>query len=195
MCAASPQTRSGLLIRLENPGDQEAWCEFVDLYGPLIHRWCRSRGLQEADAADVTQAVLLAVAAAMRRFRYDRTKGRFRSWLATFTRRQTFAHLAAAKRRRLNLRSSDGLDNLAASAEDSEPIWDEELANRRFRRAAGQARGEFRDRTWCAFWRSAIEGTRPADLARELGMSVGAVYIARCRVLARIKELAGQPAT
>lgn len=194
MCADSYQTRPDLLLRLHDTAAGEAWREFVHLYAPLVHRWCRRHGLQDADAADVTQSVLQAVSAAIPHFCYDATKGRFRSWLATLTRRHLSAHFAAVRRRRLTLRSSDALDALASESA-SEATLDHEAASRRFRVAAGRARAHFEERTWRAFWRSAIEGTGTAELADELGMSVGAVYVARCRVLARIKELACQVTT
>ncbi|MEZ5965492.1 MAG: sigma-70 family RNA polymerase sigma factor [Planctomycetota bacterium] len=189
----SPQTRSGLLSRLRDSADQEAWSEFVDLYGPVIDRWCRRRGLQEADAADVMQTVLIDVARAIRGFRYDRRKGYFRGWLATFVRRHVSALSTQGRRRRLSLCSSEGLDARQHAPEDADAAWDEDLARQRFRRAAGRARADFHDRTWRAFWRTAVDGAPAEALADELGMTVGAVYVARCRVLKRITDLARHP--
>src|SRR5947207_641300 len=84
----TPETRRSLLVRLRDPGDRAAWEDFVSLYGPLPYRFARKRGLQDADAADVTQNVLEAVAKSLRGFNYDPALGRFRSWLFEIVRRQ-----------------------------------------------------------------------------------------------------------
>src|SRR5437016_1274792 len=78
-----PATRPSLLIRLRDSQDQEAWSQFVDLYAPLIYDFARRRGLQDADAADLTQEVLAAVAQGVRKFEYDPRRGSFRGWLFT----------------------------------------------------------------------------------------------------------------
>ncbi len=81
----SPGTRPSLLVRIRDPGDREAWRQFVALYAPLIHSLCRQRGLQDADAADLTQEVLRAVVAAVPGLVYDPVRGSFRGWLDTVT--------------------------------------------------------------------------------------------------------------
>jgi DNA-directed RNA polymerase specialized sigma24 family protein len=85
--AASLETRPSLLLRLREPADQEAWRHFVDAYGPMVYRYARQRGLQDADAADLTQIVLLQVSGSVRRFDYDPQRGRFRGWLFGLVRR------------------------------------------------------------------------------------------------------------
>src|SRR5262245_6063554 len=81
--AESPGTRASLLVRIRDPGDKEAWRQFVGLYAPLIHGLARQRGLQDADAADLTQEVLRALVAIAPGFAYDPTRGSFRGWLYT----------------------------------------------------------------------------------------------------------------
>ena len=78
-------TRPSLLLRIREPHDAEAWETFVRVYGPLIYRHCRGRGLQDADAAEVTQEVLLQVSRSIRKFDYRPDYGRFRDWLGTIT--------------------------------------------------------------------------------------------------------------
>ena len=80
-----PGTRASLLIRIRNPDDREAWRQLVALYAPLIHGLARQRGLQDADAADLTQEVLRAVAVAAPGLVYDPDRGSFRGWLYTVT--------------------------------------------------------------------------------------------------------------
>jgi RNA polymerase sigma-70 factor (ECF subfamily) len=86
--AEFPPTRASLLLRLRDPRDGEAWTEFVDLYAPLVYGYLRRQGLQDADAADLTQEVLTAVAGAIGRLEYDPARGAYRNWLFTLVRRQ-----------------------------------------------------------------------------------------------------------
>src|SRR5579871_4356417 len=86
--ASALETRPSLLIRLRNPQDAEAWSLFVDLYGALVFRACRRRGLQDADATDVTQEVLIEVVHSIRTFVYQPERGRFRDWLWTIAQRR-----------------------------------------------------------------------------------------------------------
>src|SRR2546423_9020301 len=93
-----PPTRASLLVRLRDPNDAAAWTEFVDLYAPLVYGYARKQGLQDADAADLSQEVLGAVAGAVRRLDYDPRRGAFRNWLFTIVRRKP-ASLRAAQGR------------------------------------------------------------------------------------------------
>src|SRR5450432_4249284 len=102
-----PPTRPSLLARIRDPRDGVAWSEFVDIYGPLVYDYGRRRGLQDADAADLTQDVLRAMATAAGRFAYDPTRGAFRSWLFTVTRRKL---LDSARRRRPGDRGTGDTD-------------------------------------------------------------------------------------
>ena len=95
-----PPTRPSLLVRIRDPRDGVAWGEFVDIYGPLVYDYGRRRGLQDADAADLTQDVLRAVAAAADRFAYDPARGAFRSWLFTVTRTKLLDSVRRAAARR-----------------------------------------------------------------------------------------------
>src|ERR1700719_4533420 len=86
--AEIPPTRASLLVRLRDPRDEAAWAEFVDLYAPLIYGYARKQGLQDADAVDLSQEVVSAVAAAVGRLEYDPGRGTFRRWLFTIVRRK-----------------------------------------------------------------------------------------------------------
>jgi len=189
-----PPTRPSLLVRIRNPRDGVAWSEFVDVYGPLVYDYGRRRGLQDADAADLTQDVLRAVAAAAGRFAYDPARGAFRSWLFTVTRRKL---LDSARRRRPGDRGTGDTDvhKRLEEEEDERPVggnesdeWDHAFRQRLLDWAAGRIHGEFRPATWRAFWLCAVEGCAPGEASASLGMSVGAVYAAKCRVLARLRE-------
>src|SRR5436190_8823029 len=184
-----PTTRHSLLVRLRAPGDEAAWHEFVGLYEPLVYRLARQKGLQDADAQDLCQEVFRAVAGAIGRWNPD--GGSFRGWLRTITRNLCINLLA---RQRRHPRGSGDSEVQALLAEQPQPdpeasaIFDAEYGRRLFEWAADDVRGEFTLKTWEAFRRTAVEGKKPADAAAELGMTVGAVYIARSRVLARLRQ-------
>jgi RNA polymerase sigma-70 factor (ECF subfamily) len=185
-----PTTRPSLLLRLRDPADDQAWVEFTDLYGPLIRRVARRGGLQDADAADLEQDVFRAVAGAIGRYDPDRSRGSFRAWLRRIARNLLLNLLAAQRRHPRAGGGTDALALLAAvpdpAAEDS-ALFEAEYRHRTFEWAAGQVRDEFRPTTWQAFWRTAVDAEEAVAVAAELGLSVGAVYVARSRVLARIR--------
>ena len=185
----SPTTRLSLLVRLRNADDPQAWEDFVNLYAPLVYALARRHGLQDADAADLTQDVLRALVRAVPQFRYDPARGRFRGWLFTVARNQLRKFLQA--RRRQPIGSGDPeADQLIQQqpAEEEVATWEREYQARLFDLASQRVRRCFRPATWEAFWRSTVQGEDASAVGASLGMSVGAVYIARTRVLARIRE-------
>lgn len=187
----SPETRPSLLVRIRDAGDRDAWRQFVDLYGPVVYRYARKRGQQDADAADLTQTVLQAVNGAIQRLEYDPTRGSFRGWLFGIVRNQL--HKMQDRQRRMPRGSGDTsaqerLNEQPARDDGEEALWQEEYKRQRFRFAAERVRGEFAENSWQAFWRTAVEGRPAAEVGRALDMTVGAVYTARSRVLARIRR-------
>jgi RNA polymerase sigma factor (sigma-70 family) len=183
-----PQTRHTLLARLRAPGDEAAWHEFVGLYEPLVYRLARQRGLQDADAQDLCQEVFRTVAGAIGR--WDPALGSFRAWLLRIARNLLLNLLDRQKR---HPRGSGDSDVQALLAEQPGPdpettaLFDAEYRRRLFEWAAEAVRPEFTLKTWEAFWQTAVAGRRAKGVADELGMTVGAVYIARSRVLARLR--------
>jgi RNA polymerase sigma factor (sigma-70 family) len=187
----APATRLSLLVRLRDAGDDAAWSQFVDLYAPLVFGLARKQGLQDADAADLTQDVLQAVSGGIRTFEYDPCKGTFRGWLFTVARNKLRNFLAAQKRPGRGSGDSGDqvrLHELPAREEDQAAWWDQEYERRVFAWAADQVRGAFQVSTWQAFWMTAVEGKTGPQVARALGMSVAAVYLARGRVTEKLKR-------
>lgn len=183
-----PQTRQSLLMRVRDTRDTAAWRDFVDLYAPLIYRFARGRGLQDADAADVAQNVLGAVARNLGEFDYDPALGKFRTWLFEITRRQVLKWQRGQLRQTPAAGGSEHLDLLnqaPAAAETDE--WDREYQQQRFLWAARRVEAHADPTLWQAFWRTAVENVRASEVAEALGLSVGAVYTAKSRILTKIK--------
>jgi RNA polymerase sigma-70 factor (ECF subfamily) len=183
-------TRASLLLRIRDPSDRMAWADFVQLYGPLIHAYGLHRGLQDADAADLVQEVLRRVSRAISKFEYDRERGSFRGWLLTVTRNE-LRRIAGRKDRQAR-GSGDtqvqGLLEQQSANDDADAQWDREYRWNLFLWAAERVKPEFREATWKAFWRTVVEGEPCEQVAAEIQLSVGAVYIARSRVTARIRQ-------
>lgn len=189
----TPDTRDSLLLRLADGEDQEAWRQFVAVYRPLVYRIARRQGLQDADAQDLAQRVLVSVAGAIGRWRSDPRRARFRTWLHTVARNALIDHLrsarpdAAAGGTTAQIQLQDAVD-LGAADPMADPLLESEHRRAVFRWAAREVRPEFAESTWLAFWRTAVEGEGVAEVAEELGKSSGAVYIARSRVMQRLRE-------
>ena len=187
----SPITRASLLVRLRDGADHSAWQEFVDIYSPLIYGFARKRGLQDADAADLMQDVLRSVTNAIGRLDYDPRQGSFRGWLFTITRNKVFNHLSAGRGKARGSGDSAIHAVLNTHPDDSAGLtesWEADY-RRQIASVAMQAiRSEFQSKTWDAFWRTAVDGDGAPAVAAALGMSAGAVYVAKSRVLARLKE-------
>ncbi len=191
---SQPTTRHSLLLRLRDVDDKQAWNEFFEIYQPLIYRLARARGVQEAEAHDVTQEVLMAVAGSIEQFESRPQRGSFRGWLATITRNTTINRLRSLETRPL-LQASDSnrweesLVGDAAVDQVAQREFEYERRRQVFLWAAEQLRTRFQTRNWQAFWLTCVEGQGVDVVAEKLGMSAGAVYVARCRVIARLREI------
>jgi RNA polymerase sigma factor (sigma-70 family) len=188
-----PATRISLLLRLKDARDHEAWTRFVEVYGPLVYDYGRRNGLQDADSADLTQEVLRAVARSAGEFRYDPARGSFRSWLFTVARTK---RINLGMKRNKPDRAGGGtelfrqLNQIAGhDPRDAEAAeWERAFEQRLLDWAAQKIRPEFKEATWQAFSRTAFDGANPQSVADELGMTVGAVYAAKSRIMARLRD-------
>ncbi|WP_422928497.1 RNA polymerase sigma factor [Singulisphaera sp. PoT] len=187
----SPSTRPSLLIRLRDPGDERAWTEFTEIYGPLVHRLARSRGLQDADAQDLVQDVFRAVARAIERYDPDPQRGSFRGWLSRIARNLIINVLAAQRRRPQGTGDTDIQRLLEEqpdlNGEDS-VLFTNEYRRRLLTWATGRIRGEFSEAVWQAFWHAGVEAKPAKEVAEALGMSLGTVYQYKSRVVARLRR-------
>lgn len=184
-------TSISLLRRLKSPQADMAWQRFVDLYAPLIFYWGRQRGLEPTDAADLLQDVLSDLVVRLRDFEYDASQ-RFRGWLRTIV-----VNRASNMRRRNELAPQTGQHTKLSLAVDGEQVEDDLLAEAQYRcHIAKQTlkllQADFKDTTWQAGWMQIVEQLPAADVAKELGISLNAAYLAKSRLLARLRhELQG----
>ena len=188
--ASDSRTRVSLLDRIcQNPGDQVAWNEFVSRYSPKIDRWCRRWGLQEADAQDVTQMVLLQLATKMRRFAYDPTRS-FRAWLKTLT-QHAWSDFVADRQRAVTAKGDSQMMEALGTLEarkDLETCLEEAFDLELMELATLRVRQQVEPRTWEAFRLTALEGLSGAEAAAHLGMQVDAVFKAKSNVKKRLQE-------
>lgn len=190
-----PETRESLIVQIKDPSNRDAWGKFVDLYRPVIHRIALARGLQDADAQDLTQHVLMAVAASIGRWEKSTESTRFRHWLRRVTRN---AILNAISRRPPDQATGTSsyqnivteIPERADHALDDETDSLIELEYRRelYLRAAAFVRADVDPITWQAFERTVIDGLSNAQAAQELGRSIGTIYAARSRVMKRLRN-------
>jgi RNA polymerase sigma-70 factor (ECF subfamily) len=188
-----PDTRASLIVRLADAQNAQAWDEFARLYQPVVYRLALRRGFQHADAEELVQEVMLAVARAVEGWVPDQDQGRFRDWLHRIARNLMINFLTRRKHQVWGTGKSDMQQMLEAKSESDAAItqmFEIEIRREGFRWAAKQVQKEVKQNTWQAFWMSAIDDVPVAEVARQLGMSVGSVYIARSRVMARLRQAA-----
>ena len=170
-------TSASLLERLRQP-DGDAWARFVELYAPLLYRWAGRLGLQDADAADLVQDTLGILLRALPEFEYDRGRS-FRGWLRT---------VLTHRWHRWPRRAAVPLADDPAGSDPADEAQEEEYRSYLVGRALKIMQTDFEPATWKACWECVVNGRPAADVADELGMSTAAVYIARSRVLRRLRE-------
>jgi RNA polymerase sigma-70 factor, ECF subfamily len=190
----SSSTSRSLLERVKCD-EPEAWDRLVSLYAPLVYEWCRGWGLREQDVTDIFQEVFQAVAVHVGSFRKEREGDSFRGWLRTITRNKVHDHFRRRSREPEGVGGSEAQAHLAqlpAPRPREESSLSEEHGERALvARALELIRREFAERTWQAFYRTAIDGRSAPEVAAELSMSAGAVRVAKSRVLQRLREELG----
>lgn len=181
-------THATLLARLAEGVDPTAWREFHERYADLLRGFARRHGLQPADCDDATQEILLALAKAVGKFRYDPAKGKFRSYLKTVALRTVF-RILRQKKGAMTLELTGEEAETAADDPSTESWWEEEWRQYHVRHAMRQLESEFNEQDRMAFSQYAVKGRPAAETAAELGMSVDQVYQAKSRILRRLSAL------
>ena len=177
--AREADTSASLLLRIRDCRDEGAWATFVAVYAPLVRRYCIRKGLQDADAADVTQEVFVRVAKAIRAFEYAPELGRFRSWVGTITANEIATYLVRAGRQMKEALSFD--------PPEPDPHWNQDFTNHILAVAMDRIRGEFEPETWNAFEAAWLRQEPPSQIAARLGTAIHTIYVNKSRVLKRLE--------
>lgn len=187
-------TSRSLLVRLKD-NDGASWDRLVTLYTPLVYHWCQKLDLPRDDMPDVVQEVFKSVAEHISSFQKERPQDTFRGWLRVITRNKVIDHYRRTGKDAKAAGGTEALQRLAAlpapqSCEDQAD--DRQVRNILFHQALKLIRGDFQERTWQAFVRVVVDDRTPAEVAEELQTSAGAVRVAKCRVLQRLRQELGE---
>lgn len=161
------------------------------IYEPLVYRLARGKGFQDADAREIVQEVMVSVSGAVNRWTPDPEKGRFRDWLFRIARNLMVKYLTRKKYKPLGTGDSQFqriMDEKGSTEAEETRELQKEYEKEMFHWAGAQVRQLVSEKTWKAFWATGVEGKPIAEVAQDLGMTPGAVYIARSRVIGRLQE-------
>lgn len=184
-----PETRPSLIVQLKDPRNEPAWSEFVCAYEPFLMQLVRRQGTPERHVADITQQLLMVIAKSVAGWNDDGKQASFRRWLSQVARNVVIKFMARERREISGQGGTDffehlvqqpdlgAMDATAGKYEHELVVW-----------AADKVRSEFHEASWKAFWATQIQGKSVADVASELGVSPGSIYMSRSRILARIRE-------
>jgi RNA polymerase sigma-70 factor (ECF subfamily) len=184
------ETRHSLLLRAQT-GETDAWKDLMDLYRPLILAWLNRQGVPARDLEDLSQEVLLSVVKQLPSFQHSGNRGAFRSWLRTIVCRRAADYWRAMDpdtEARGGSGATAALQQIADPDSELNRQWDEEHDRYVVHCLLDLVEKEFEPITLQAFRRLALDGVSGGEAAQELGLSVAAVYVAKSRVLARIRQ-------
>jgi RNA polymerase sigma factor (sigma-70 family) len=183
-----PETHPSLIARLASERNEAAWREFVSVYEPFLRRLIERQGVPERHALDVSQQVLAAIARSVGSWRDDGQPASFRRWVSRVARHVVIKFMSRERRQIGGQGGTDLLELLeqipdAVESDAQSQAYEQEL----ILWAGEQVRGEFRETSWKAFWATLVEGRSVADVAAELGVTPGSIYMSRSRIMARIR--------
>ncbi len=186
-------TFKSLLVRIRDVDDEESWATFVELYEPFIEGYLRRRGISGELALDVRQEVLMVISQRFADFEHNGRTGAFRNWLRTTTLNCLRTH--ARQQKRESPGGSvffDIVQQLADDASEMSRVWNHEYDRHVVQGLLVRLEPDLRENTLLAFRKTALEEMTAMDVATELGMTRNAVIVARCAVLGKLRELAGE---
>lgn len=175
------ETRSSLLVRIRDPLDHVSWNSFVEIYVPLIYHYLRQRGLQDADASDVTQDVLTDVSRSIRSFDYQPEKGKFRNWLGMLAQRRCYKFWEK------NRPTNCAPEALAAVELETDQVWCDTFQSHLLQLALAACKPRFEERTWQIFERTWLQSQKASQVSEELQIPLEIIYNARSRVLKQLE--------
>ena len=182
-------TQWSLIVRLQDPSDQEAWMKFSENYHSAIIQSLLRKGLMQQDAEDIAQQVMMSVANTLSKRPHDPDRAKFRTWLERVIRNAAINALRDSSKRVVAKGGTDSLSQLSSlpSQDDASELLAQEYQNQLVRIASKAIEGEFQPVTWQMFWRSTVLGQPIEQVASELGKQVGSVYASRSRVMRRLR--------
>ena len=193
MTDSNPETRLSLILRMRNGDDGDAWEEFVSIYQPLVLSFVQRQRLQYADAAEITQDVLSRVSQSIVRWDHTVENATFRGWLYRITRNLTIDFLRRKQREQTRMEKEElGLSQIADPSESESLEFRAEYERQLFHWAASRLKPRFKPKNWNAFWMSTVEGRSIEEVAEELNLECGAIYVARSRIMSRLSQMIQQ---
>ena len=185
-----PETSLSLLQRLRRESDPGSWQRLVDLYSPVLRDWLRRASLQPQDVDDLVQEVFSVLVKELPRFHYEPDRGTFRGWLRTIVANRLRAFYRSRQSRPMATGGDFGqmADQLEDPHSDLSQLWNQEHDRHVSRRLLELIKPNFESTTWQAFQRVTLDGAKPVEVAKELGISTNAVYIAKSRVMRRLRQ-------
>ena len=184
----NPETRPSLIVRLSGGQDQSAWWAFVEIYEPFLKHLALRQGVPASHVGDVTQQILMAIAGSVDRWKDDGAGASFRRWVSRVARNVVIKFMARQRRIVQGQGGSDAMTQLGELPAIEDSILDQQYQHELIVWAAGQVRGEFAATSWQAFWATMIDGQAVADVAEEIGVSPGSIYMSRSRIIRRIRQ-------
>ena len=182
-----------LLTRLQFPNDSEAWQNLFQIYQPLLLLWLKNYDVQASDADDLVQEVFATLSKDLMKFHHNGRQGAFRNWLKNIlvNRLRTFWR---TRNRHPDIVGGSSIEERIAQFEDPtsaiSQLWNRQHDLHVLNRLLELSRPSFSTETWDAFTRVAIHGQRPDFVAAQTGLTLNAVFIAKSRVLRKLREAA-----
>ncbi|MDB4533870.1 sigma-70 family RNA polymerase sigma factor [Vicingaceae bacterium] len=189
--AVDSKTSASLILRLQDPADHAAWSQFAEIYEPLIARMATQMGMQPADVAESTQEVLMHLTSVVRQWQPREQTGSFRSWLRRVARNVMIRFLQTRDHRCMGTGDTGVHKQLAENSNRlgfESQLYDIEFRHQVFGWVVNKIEKDFQQPTWQAFWLTMVENRPIKEVANEIQVSVGAVYIARSRVMRRLQN-------
>lgn len=185
-----PDTSYSLIERIKDLANEASWEEFLRIYQPVVYRMVRRRGVQDADAQDVMQQVFISVSRSIDQWTAGEEKPPFRAWLTTVTRNATTKAISRQPRDRATglTAVAEQLNAVPCSEEMTAAEFLQETQREIVRWCKEQIHDEFTETTWDIFWKTSVESVPISEIAQQTGRSTGAIYVARHRVLSRLRE-------
>ncbi len=184
---SQPETRASLIVKLQGQRNELAWAEFVSVYEPFLRRLVQRQGVPERHVADVTQQVLAAIAHCVTQWQDDGQPGSFRRWTSRVARNVVIKFMSRERRQVGGQGGTELIELLHQVPDSSDEQRNRQYENELIVWAAEQVKDQFRSTSWHAFWATLIEGRSVAEVAAELNVTPGSIYMSRSRIMAKIQ--------